>query len=156
MARFKLVEKPLRKPPHHCLVTRRSDVPIVDFGVDYSGEAFPHVYISAGQVERAAKECLEMVSRRDLEEAEAAGVALGARVQELEAQLKVKSLTEDGLAEAALLELAFVAAGAATAPLLQDNPDYVFPAERVKENVNRVVRDFLNPVGEAPDPKEED
>ena len=34
-----------------------------------------------------------------------------------------------------LWSLVFTAAGAATQPLLEDNPKYVFPSERVAENV---------------------
>lgn len=36
-------------------------------------------------------------------------------------------------------EIAYVAAGAATAPLMHDHPDYVFPSERVAEGVNIVL-----------------
>lgn len=36
----------------------------------------------------------------------------------------------------------FEAAGAATAPLLADNPYYVFPSERVLAAVNRVLEKF--------------
>jgi hypothetical protein len=41
-----------------------------------------------------------------------------------------------------LHELLFQVAGAATTPLLQDHPDYVFPSERVLERVNEVLDDF--------------
>jgi hypothetical protein len=37
---------------------------------------------------------------------------------------------------------AFTVAGAATGPLLQDNPNYVFPSERVSERVREVMREF--------------
>lgn len=36
-------------------------------------------------------------------------------------------------------EIAFVAAGAATAPLMADHPDYVFPSERCTAGVNLVL-----------------
>lgn len=39
-------------------------------------------------------------------------------------------------------EVVFQAAGAATAPLLEDHPDYEFPSERVAANVERVLADF--------------
>jgi hypothetical protein len=39
-------------------------------------------------------------------------------------------------------ELVFQAAGAATGPLLQDHPDYVFPSDRVAEAVERVCAEF--------------
>lgn len=39
-------------------------------------------------------------------------------------------------------EMMFQAAGAATAPLLEDHPHYIFPSERVKEAVERVCVDF--------------
>jgi hypothetical protein len=35
--------------------------------------------------------------------------------------------------------LVFECAGAATAPLLQDHPDYVFPSERVEESVSHAL-----------------
>lgn len=38
-----------------------------------------------------------------------------------------------------VVEIAFVAAGAATAPLMADHPHYVFPDVRVKEGVNLVL-----------------
>ena len=37
--------------------------------------------------------------------------------------------------------LVFQAAGAATQPLLEDHPDYVFPSERVAENVAHVLEE---------------
>ena len=43
-------------------------------------------------------------------------------------------------------ELVFQVAGAATSPLLQDNPEYVFPSERVIENVNRILEEFGIPL----------
>lgn len=41
-----------------------------------------------------------------------------------------------------LRELIYMAAGAATAPLLADHPEYVFPAERVRESVEQVCSSF--------------
>lgn len=41
-----------------------------------------------------------------------------------------------------LREIVYQAAGAATAPLLEDHPDYVFPSERVADNVERVCVAF--------------
>jgi hypothetical protein len=41
-----------------------------------------------------------------------------------------------------LREIIFQAAGAATAPLLEDHPTYVFPTERVTEAIERVCSDF--------------
>jgi len=41
-----------------------------------------------------------------------------------------------------LREMMFQAAGAATVPLLQDHPNYVFPSERVSEAVERVCESF--------------
>lgn len=41
-----------------------------------------------------------------------------------------------------LREIIFQAAGAATGPLLEDHPDYVFPSERVSEAVERVCESF--------------
>lgn len=43
--------------------------------------------------------------------------------------------------EQALLGLVFEAAGAATGPLMQDHPDYVFPSEQVSERVKQVIRE---------------
>lgn len=39
-------------------------------------------------------------------------------------------------------EMMFQAAGAATMPLLQDHPGYIFPSERVKEAVESVCESF--------------
>lgn len=39
-------------------------------------------------------------------------------------------------------EMMFQAAGAATRPLLEDHPKYVFPSTRVKEAVEEVCRSF--------------
>jgi hypothetical protein len=39
-------------------------------------------------------------------------------------------------------EVAYQAAGAATRPLLEDHPDYVFPAERVRDAVAELLSDF--------------
>lgn len=41
-----------------------------------------------------------------------------------------------------LREIIFQAAGAATLPLLQDHPDYVFPSERVSEAVEQICESF--------------
>jgi len=41
-----------------------------------------------------------------------------------------------------LREIIFQAAGAATRPLLEDHPDYVFPSERVIEAIEYVCADF--------------
>jgi hypothetical protein len=41
-----------------------------------------------------------------------------------------------------LTNLAYTVAGAATGPLLRDNPGYVFPSERVGERVRDVMREF--------------
>lgn len=41
-----------------------------------------------------------------------------------------------------LREIIFQAAGAATAPLLEDHPSYVFPTERVTEGIERVCSEF--------------
>lgn len=41
-----------------------------------------------------------------------------------------------------LTEVAYQAAGAATRPLMEDHPDYVFPSERVSEAVAELLRDF--------------
>ena len=53
-----------------------------------------------------------------------------------------------------LREIIFQAAGAATRPLLEDHPDYVFPSERVAEAVEYVCASFglANP-DELPDPE---
>ena len=39
-------------------------------------------------------------------------------------------------------EIVYQAAGAATRPLLEDHPDYVFPSERVSEAVGYVCSEF--------------
>lgn len=41
-----------------------------------------------------------------------------------------------------LHEVIWQAAGAATRPLLEDHPDYVFPSERVAEAVEHVCKSF--------------
>lgn len=41
-----------------------------------------------------------------------------------------------------LHEIIFQAAGAATLPLLEDHPGYIFPSERVKEAVEEVCSQF--------------
>lgn len=41
-----------------------------------------------------------------------------------------------------LREIIFQAAGAATGPLLEDHPGYIFPAERVSEAVEEVCKKF--------------
>ncbi len=46
-------------------------------------------------------------------------------------------------------EIIFQAAGAATAPLLEDHPKYVFPSERVKEAVENVCESFGIPKTEG-------
>lgn len=45
------------------------------------------------------------------------------------------------MSEEDLLELVFTAAGAATQPLLRDNPGYVFPAEDVRDAVAMVIEE---------------
>ena len=47
----------------------------------------------------------------------------------------------------ALWNLVFEAAGAATGPLLEDNPNYTFPSERVSARVMNVMKEhgFHNP-----------
>lgn len=42
-----------------------------------------------------------------------------------------------------LRELVFQAAGAATAPLMADHPDYEFPSQRVEDAVNSVLKQFV-------------
>lgn len=51
------------------------------------------------------------------------------------------------MSELALWGLVFECAGAATAPLLQDHPDYVFPSERVAAAVRACMADngFTHP-----------
>lgn len=46
------------------------------------------------------------------------------------------------LSDEQIRELAFQAGGAATAPLLEDHPDYVFPSERVAACVENVLADL--------------
>lgn len=48
-----------------------------------------------------------------------------------------------------LWRLVFECAGAATRPLLEDHPDYVFPAERVADAVREVMEreGFQAPLG---------
>lgn len=46
-----------------------------------------------------------------------------------------------------LREIIFQAAGAATLPLLEENPGYIFPAERVAEAVEEVCSKFGIPKG---------
>lgn len=41
-----------------------------------------------------------------------------------------------------LREIIFQAAGAATRPLLEDHPDYVFPSDRVTEAVEEICSQF--------------
>lgn len=41
-----------------------------------------------------------------------------------------------------LREIIFQAAGAATRPLLEDHPEYIFPSERVNEAIEQVCSDF--------------
>ena len=41
-----------------------------------------------------------------------------------------------------LRDLIYQACGAATAPLLQDNPDYAFPAERVAEAISDCLKEL--------------
>jgi len=47
-----------------------------------------------------------------------------------------------GRDDAWVSEVAYQAAGAATRPLLEDHPDYVFPAERVRDAVAELLSDF--------------
>ena len=47
-----------------------------------------------------------------------------------------------GRDDAWVSEVAYQAAGAATRPLLEDHPDYVFPAERVRDAVAGLLSDF--------------
>lgn len=41
-----------------------------------------------------------------------------------------------------LTTFAYTVAGAATGPLLVDNPNYIFPSERVSKRVKEVMADF--------------
>lgn len=84
---------------------------------------------------------------------------------ELEEQVAVKQATIDGLAatvsaqadsleervaklakrsDAWVTELAYQAAGAATRPLMEDHPDYVFPAERCQEAVAYLLETYFD------------
>lgn len=47
-----------------------------------------------------------------------------------------------GRDDAWVAEVAMQCAGAATRPLLEDHPDYVFPAERVRDAVNALLEEF--------------
>jgi hypothetical protein len=49
-------------------------------------------------------------------------------------------------------EIVFTAAGAATGPLLEDNPDYTFPSRRVKDAVDHALMEFGIPV-DPPEPE---
>lgn len=49
---------------------------------------------------------------------------------------------EDPNLVALLRQIIFEAAGAATRPLLEDNPHYVFPAERVRDAVEGVCQSY--------------
>lgn len=46
------------------------------------------------------------------------------------------------LSDQQINELAFQSGGAATGPLLQDHPDYVFPSDRASEAVSAVIADL--------------
>lgn len=47
-----------------------------------------------------------------------------------------------GRDDAWVSEVAYQAAGAATRPLMEDHPDYVFPSERVRDAVAELLKDF--------------
>lgn len=46
------------------------------------------------------------------------------------------------LSDEQISQLAYTAGGAATAPLMQDHPDYVFPDQRVAAGVEAVIADL--------------
>lgn len=53
--------------------------------------------------------------------------------------MTVENATPVTMTTEELCGLVFEAAGAATGPLLEDHPDYVFPSERVSERVALVL-----------------
>lgn len=82
------------------------------------------------------EECLERSLSEILDEKEAA-------MEAGERKWRIDPATGDVVMKLAdLRELVFVAAGAATAPLLQDHPTYEFPSERVSEGVEHVLDEW--------------
>lgn len=59
--------------------------------------------------------------------------------QALRVEARRTMMAEQFLTNKQVAQIAFEAAGAATAPLLQDHPHYVFPSERVSAGVDRVL-----------------
>lgn len=86
----RLVELPSNRssPPHCCIVTGRTDGPVIDFGdptAKAQGPNDPRVYVREGVVEDAAKRLLGMVPQ--------------ALVDALQAQLEASEAERQRLAE---------------------------------------------------------
>jgi hypothetical protein len=53
-------------------------------------------------------------------------------------------LSEEVNISSSLREIVYQCAGAATGVMMQDNPDYVFPSERVTESVELCLKSFFD------------
>jgi hypothetical protein len=65
----KLVTRPLAHPPHKCLVSKRADGELVDFGTDFQG-ANPHIFIRRSVIEDTARDLCGMRPETEFTELE--------------------------------------------------------------------------------------
>lgn len=125
MGRIRIVEKPLAFDPKKCAVSGRGDGQIIDFGAECRG-IDPHIYIKREIVEKAAGICgmLTYEEGSALQEERAGLVAENA---ELTRNAKASRLHSH--AEAA--KLAYAGAAAASAVILEHNPEIELPDEAI-------------------------
>lgn len=55
----RIVSRPLAHPPHKCIVSKRADGELVDFGTDFQG-ANPHIYMRRSVLEDTARDLCGM------------------------------------------------------------------------------------------------
>ncbi len=133
MARPRIVQAPLPFFPKSCVITGRADGDVVDFGVDTSAIA-PHIYIKRNEVEKAGKVCgmLSGSEAKDLQEERDELIAENAQ---LRSELKTTNIQHR--AEAA--QMAYAGASAASAVILQHNPDIELPNEAIIAAAEEIV-----------------
>lgn len=125
MGRIRIIEKPLAFLPKKCCVSGRGDGEIVDFGAECQG-IDPHIYIKREIVEKAGKVC-DMLTEAEayiLQEERASLIAENAELRR-----DAKAVGIHNRAEAA--KLAYAGAAAASAVILEHNPEIELPNEAI-------------------------
>lgn len=76
----RLVSRPLQHAPHKCIVSKRADGELVDFGTDFQG-ANPHVYLRRSVLEDTVRDLCGMRPEAEFTELEDKLATVGAELE---------------------------------------------------------------------------